>query len=393
MPHTFPVRTLVNTPSGPVTLTMERSRQPLPQGPDSQGPKLLYGPFFDALSRFLARDSWMPLRTALGKQQGDAPVPLEAIQRIELFSEKHGALYHVIRLRVLLSGRNAPPDVLNLAMNISVLPEQHAFLENEFHLLDELNKRFGSGYLPQTYLLGEGTYEDKEQNWDLRLFLAEWFEGFHEFHLTRPHGSEAQRIRVWYLDKGKDLLSPDQSLSLYREASVILTHFLDGKSFQQIYPWHHAAGDFILKPLPGRVELRMVTARDYRCLVSQESIHQEPWIAIIHFFTNLTFRMRLDRLEGTGELAWAGPECLPAVVEGFLHSWAEKRERNPLLPSSGEVLEVLRQFTLEEWTPLAELIVDDGLVEAAERSYLLSRLEEHVGVLFSCIHESQGLTR
>jgi hypothetical protein len=380
----LPVQLLVNTPSGPLALTAERARIVLPQGPDHNGPKLYYGPYLSALSRFLLSDSHGPLRRSLDKHL-ERKVAAEEIEALELISEKHGALYHVCRVQVHLEGGNT----CNLVMNVAVKPEQHAFLENEFNLLKELHSRFALPHLPRPYLLGETTYMNNgDDSRLLKIFVAEWFEGFHEFHLSQRSQEESPILRIWYLEGMRETLGPEQTRSLYRQAGAILTGYFDERSYCQIHPWHHAAGDFILKPASMDVELKLVTARGHRCLLRLDAGPDDLWIALIHFFLNLTLRLRLDRLEGTGDLAWAPSDCLSPILSGFLEAWSQKCEKAPILPSSADVMEALRSFTPDEWHGLAEVVIEDCQVESDESSFIHCRLDDHLRALQSVLHES-----
>ena len=47
--------------------------------------------------------------------------------------------------------------------------------------------------------------------------------------------------------------------------------------------------------------------------------HLAEKLAALAFFTNLTMRMRLDRVDGVGELVLAGDDVAVAAVEGFVH--------------------------------------------------------------------------
>jgi hypothetical protein len=123
-------------------------------------------------------------------------------------------------------------------------------------------------------------------------------------------------------------------------------------------------------------------------LVSIESGFSDGWIPIVHFFLNLSLRMRLDRLDGTGDMVWAVPACLRGVVSGFLEMWEKKAKKDPGLPRAPQVLEVLRSFTPEEWSSLADLVLVDGLVEADEMQFIQLRLEEHAVSLCEVLREA-----
>jgi hypothetical protein len=378
------VRFFIDGPDGLISFDAEHTKIPLPWGLDPGGAAITYGPYFTAIADFLSGSDWQALLTALG-QHLDRVVFWQEIESIEVISQKHGAFYHVAQLRVEISGR-----VFSLALNCAFGAQKQTFLESEFALLRELNKRFPLGMIPSAYVLGGSPGAVQGGGLALRAFIAEWFEGFHEFHLSRKSVGESPGIKVWGVRNSESFLDAHETLLLYSQASAILTAYFDAYSFQQIYPWHHAAGDFILKKQQDGVELRLITVRGYRPLLTLEPGGMDKWIPIVHFFINLSLRMRLDRLDGTGEMVWANSACLHGVVSGFLKKWEQKAKDDPGLPAAPQVLEVLRSFTHEEWLPFAGLVLDDGLVEADEFQFIQPRLEEHVVSLCEVLKAMDG---
>jgi hypothetical protein len=81
----------------------------------------------------------------------------------------------------------------------------------------------------------------------------------------------------------------------------------------QIFPWHHAAGDFVIRVDGEKTSVKMITVRDY---VPMAGIETEPdseqaiLDALVIFFIHLSVRMRLDRLDGVNEVVWAPDACL-----------------------------------------------------------------------------------
>jgi hypothetical protein len=219
----------------------------------------------------------------------------------------------------------------------------------------------------------------------MKSFIGEWLEGFHEFHLSRKSADDAFTIRVWDGGAARSFLDIEETRSLYHQASTILTSYLDPDSFSQIYPWHHAAGDFVLKRKSNGVDVRLITVRGYRPLVPVGSDPLDRWIPMAHFFLNMSLRMRLDRLDGTGDLVWASPDCLRGVVSGFLDAWRRKACENEGLPTASDVLEVLGSLTSEEWFSMADLILVDGLVEDEEAEFIQPLLEDHSISLWKAI--------
>jgi hypothetical protein len=192
--------------------------------------------------------------------------------------------------------------------------------------LCNLNHKYGLFCLPQTYFLEEtDPYSSAEVSPPLKVYLAEWLEGFHEFHLSIDPADGRQKIVLWD-NQRHDHYLPEAFISLiYKETARILTRYYDLHTFFQIHPWHLAAGDFIARLENDGVEVRLVAARQYGPLIGPEDL---PWEEALFFFLlNLTLRVRLDRLDGVGEIAWAGEGCLGSTIEGFFLALEEKVER------------------------------------------------------------------
>ncbi|ABK19702.1 hypothetical protein Sfum_4036 [Syntrophobacter fumaroxidans MPOB] len=381
-PQPFPVHLLVELPRGAVPLDARLARTPLPGGPASAAPGggILYGPYLEALAAFLARDSFAPLRNALSRLL-DHPVPLEAVEAVRITSVKHGAIYHVARITAHVASTE-----YSLAANTAMEPAQQAFLENEFHVLQELQSASAPPRLPRACLLGEATYRDgSAPPRPFMLSILEWFEDFHEFHTSRGGPRKGPAVRVWAGTRDDLFLNAEQERILYGGASAILTDCLDTRDFRQIYPWHHAAGDFVVRLQGDDLRVRLITARDYRSLLALDNAPQAIWIGIAHFFLNLSMRMRLDRWEGTGDLAWAGAHILDGVIAGFVNAWSRKSEKLPQLPSAKEVMSVLRSFSEDEWLALAEIVLPQAMVEKEEIAFLEERLGTHVTELSSAL--------
>jgi hypothetical protein len=377
----FPVRLFINSPQGLVAFSAEHASMPLPWGLDEEGPALAYGPYLNALASFLGRHGFQPLQTALSRHL-ERPVSVQEVQSLEIISQKHGAFYDVAQVCTKVGGKK-----VSFAVNSAVRPAQQALLEAEFAMLQDLNQRFPRGFIPRAYVWGESPCAAADDSGRmLKLFMVEWFDGYHEFHLSRRPPTDNTLIKVWDGREEDTFLSTEETLSVYHQAAAILTAYLDPGSFSQIYPWHHAAGDFILKRKEQGVELRLITARGYLPLVSVGDNPSEKWVPLVHFFLNLSLRMRLDRLDGVGDLAWAGPDCLHGVVAGFLEAWQMKAKEWSELPKASEVLDVLRSFTPEEWLFLSAPVLADGLTEAEELEYFQPCLEEHMTSLWRVLH-------
>jgi len=156
---------------------------------------------------------------------------------------------------------------------------------------------------------------------------------------------------LWDMDKGAHYISQRECFELYRQAARILTLYYNYHNFRQIYPWHHAAGDFVIKAKKGKIHIRLITIRDYSAVVDFSSRKRAAkLLGLIIFFLHLTVQMRVDRLDGVGQVVWAEDHCLEGTVTGFLDGWAERKKQiRKEIPSVGEVRDLLRRFSKDEW--------------------------------------------
>jgi hypothetical protein len=378
MPHllTKPTNTpspglFIASPSAPLQLTAENAGRPLPQGPDGDAPLLLYGPYLTALAGFLRQDSCRPLAEAHVRCFG-YELPWSELRAIDIISEKHGAFYNVARVRLGLSDRDCA-----FAVNTAATEHQKAVMVRELRALRELQTILREDLIPRILFEGEAKYDTEgEPSRILKVFMADWFEDFHEFHLS-SRTATPPGVVVWDTNRGENFLSDSQANEIYRKASRLLTLCYDEQSGRQVYPWHHAAGDFVVGSVEDGIAVRLITVRDYRRLIAEDGEGRDSLLDLVHFFLNLTLRMRLDRFDGTGELAWAGPRCLDACVAGFLDGCREKHRVASTFPGAPEILGFLRCFEEPEWRGFLEVVAPDGLVDPDEDGFLNQHLAEH----------------
>jgi hypothetical protein len=336
----IPVRVLATTPRGDVPLGTDARNRSLPPGSGPE-PTLTYGPYLDSVRRFLLRNSGGQLVAALRSHIGRTVNPDE-IKGIDIRTEKHGAFYHVVRVDAHLSERLA-----SLVLNVAAGELSRLTLQREYRLLRRLARRLPYPYLPRVFCQGAICYRaENEGTRRLHIVIGEWLSDYHEFHLHRRKGEGRVRLLLWDSTKGYRHLTDGQTSSLYRQAARILADYYDWNSFRQIYPWHHAAGDFVVREKNGEVDLRLITVRDYVPVVGYRTRRRAgKMLALILFFLHLTLQMRLDRLDGVGELVWAEETLLSHVIRGFLDAMSGKVGT----PSPSALHEILSTFTQEEW--------------------------------------------
>lgn len=279
--------------------------------PSASGPSVTLGQYFRAIKNVISRDTYGPLVDATASQLAE-DVCLADVEVIRICAEKHGSDYHPARIEVTVNGACAA-----FVMNVAVTARGKDRLRREFSLLKYLNGKCDFPFLPQTYFQGEAFFSAGRDGGSMVMFLADWFTGYHEFHLSIDESDGSRKLVVWNTVKGHQRLSPSQARQVYSQAAKIMTLYYDIETFEQIFPWHHAAGDFVVKTQDKSLDIRLVTARQYARMVDRSagiSVHE----ALLFFLLNLSVRMRLDRIDGVGGVAWADDECLGATLEGFV---------------------------------------------------------------------------
>ena len=264
-----------------------------------------YGRYFSAISNFCMATGWNRVLKAASRKL-EQPVIKNDLGYLSVFLEKHGAFYHPARLQVAVKDQT-----LSFVVNVAASNHGRQALSREVKALQRLNDQRPFGWFPQVYGNASG---------ELPMFLGDWFDGFHEFHLTRRPDNEELAVVTWDGTASRNLLSEKQTADLYRSAAMILTACYDPITSCQIFPWHHASGDFVARVEEEKVTVRLITVRDYVPLAGSaaEPDNERALLdALVVFFIHLSVRMRLDRLDGVKEVAWAPDRSLVPTVDGF----------------------------------------------------------------------------
>ncbi|MBE0426825.1 MAG: hypothetical protein IBX72_09285 [Nitrospirae bacterium] len=437
------IKYLVSSPYGDIPVNKRKWHLPL----EYDTLKTPYKTYFNLIREFLARDELKLLLEAASKKL-DRKIHLKEVNKISVRSEKHGFLYHPASIEVILKQGKVNPvrkgralnevglsNGVKFGLNVAISDVGKDWLREESSVLKRLNTKFNLPYLPEPYLFSELN--------NMSFLLEDWFEGYHEFHISRDKDG-AQRLKLWDFDHGYKYLSSEQSFELYKQASKILTLYYNFKDYSQILHWHHAAGDFVVRmgdennspspnpshqgrgnkrensfrvrvvedkreifhpgrghpalipsPLAGegkgegyfqdKIDVRLTTARRYEPpMVFRNKDPVNPFLGLFSFFLNLTVRMRMDKLNGTGEVAWADDICLEATITGFLEALKLKEELKNYIGSVEEFLGLLKSFGEEELKITFNSIID--LYTGEEYfAVLIENLEEHVRKLYATI--------
>ncbi|MEW6067859.1 MAG: hypothetical protein AB1610_06180 [Nitrospirota bacterium] len=387
------IRYLVASPFGDIPVANNRLDLPLEVDPL----KTSYRVYFKSIADFLMRENYVHLLQAI-KEKLDADTNIQELKEIIIRTEKHGALYHPASINVVFGN-----NTLKFGLNVAVTERGKDSLKKEFTLLKMLHDKFNLPYLPKPY------YADEVNS--MVFLLEEWFEGYHEFHLASTENG-GHKVKFWEYGKGDRFLSDAQAYEIYRQASLILTLYYDIENFKLIYPWHHAAGDFVAKiinennpPSPlfvkggdsksptlkkgdlggfldKKIDVRLTTVRGYEPFLNVEEDIVHPTLALFYFLLHLSIQMRLDRLDGVGDVVWADETCIDATLSGFVQSLEHKKDFRDSIGSATSFLNLLISFSIDDlkntFRPIAAQfehtkdfpIIEKNLEDHVSRFYL-----------------------
>ena len=364
--HIPSIKYLVSAPCGDVPVDAGRLDLPLECDPL----RTPYRIYFQSIKNLIERDGFYLIGKAANKRCG-REVDKNEIGEIIVRAEKHGVLYHPASLELVLGeGR------LKFGLNVAFSETGRNWLKKEFSVIQKINTKCALPYLPEVYFF----YEEEP----VAFLLEEWFGGYHEFHISERVGGR-RVMKLWEFGRGYRDLSAEQSFEIYRQASKILSLYYDLGDFSQIYPWHHAAGDFIARVEDSGIDVRLTTARDYNpYMVFQEKETINPVIALFYFLLNLIVRMRLDRLDGVGDTVWAEDFCLEASVSGFLDGLRLKGELRNYFNPETEFFALVKSFRPEDlktaYSPLVDLYNGTG-----DYPVITANFERHVEALYATL--------
>lgn len=380
------VRFLFSSPEGDIPADETLLARRFMVNPLEEHPRLKLGDYFRAIEHFLFVRQNESLSDLLS-QKWQRPVHAGDIEEVLIRSEKHGTLYHLASVEIL-----APGSRSRFALSTAVSEINRHWLAEEFGTLQYLQDTFRLPYLPQAHFLETLEWQTAGGPVVLSLMMGEWFEDYHEWHLTRAESGEAEPV-IWDLQKGYRKAGDLESHEIYFQASRILTLYYSMSTSLHIHPWHHAAGDFVVKSAGEIVDVRLTTARGYEPLVTfSEDQDINPVMALLYFFLDLSFRMRLDRWEGVGEMAWAGDPCVKPSVEGFLQALREMETEGRYGPGNvDDFRSLLRTFGEKDLLSLYRTFFVDYRRESEEMGSVAEReIEGHCRSLFRVIQTLPG---
>ncbi len=372
---------LFSSPEGDILLGPEDLARPFLIAPEKAHPYLTLKHYFESIRTFFL-EGLATVPSSFWKEKIHGPIRPDDIQSLNIQSEKHGALYHIASVEVVVKGQK-----MKFAVSSAASDRGKTTLRKEYDILLHLNDHYGLPYLPEVYYKGDVECGNGAKGHeDLVMVLAEWFEGFHEWHYGFDQKENRNRIRIWDMKSENRFVSDEEAFDLLRQAAGVLTLYYDTQTFDQVHPWHHAAGDFIIKTGERGIDVRLITVRGYRSIMDQLADDTvNPIIALVYFFLNLTIRMRLDKLDGVGKTLWAEDYAVPAAVTGFAEALHTKKETCPL-GTVDDFLHLLQSFQEEElkrlFQPLMRLYEQD---DPEELAIIEKNLSDHIRLLHDAL--------
>ena len=379
------IKYLVSAPNGDIPVSTDELAIPFKITPSENHPFLTLEDYFEAIKNFILKDNGKPL-IAVSRKQSDKDISLENIRKLLIRSEKHGVLYHLASVEIFFGTWS-----IKLSVSTAVFKKGREWLTHEFDILKFLDRTFNLPYLPKPYFAGAIERHAGPSKETLSMVLADWFEDYHEWHLSIDKKSGKQRVCIWDLKNGHGFASEEESHEIFTKAAKILTLYYDTRNFSQIYPWHHAAGDFVIKRTHGTIDVKLTTARRYESFMgffSDENV--DPVIALIYFFLNLTIRIRLDRLDGLGDTVWAGNFAVETATKGFFEALRIMETEGRYYPGKvDDLLSLLKSFSPEEIEKLLYSVLEMYRKDdPGDFSIIQSNLKGHANQLYRAI---QGL--
>ncbi len=343
-------------------------------------PCLTLGDYFRAATSALLEKDAQPLISCLKAVSG-VNLLRRDVDKIVVRSEKHGALYHVASIDIHAAGLK-----IKLALNTALSSSSAFMLEKEYRTLESLSSKENPSLIPIPFWK---TKVNAGRQGEYFLFaFVRWFDDYHEWHISGRDKRNKDIITIWDAGRRYRRATHKEVYDIYRLASRLLTLYYDTLSFSQIRPWHHAAGDFVVGKKDGITDVRLISARDYSpSPLFCSGKKPLPILALIYFLLELSVRMRLDKIDGTGNASWAGKTSCHGAVDGFFEG-VGKLESDKRLAGvhRNELISVIRSFEPAEYLRLLEPIADMIASEdQADYDLILSNLEDHSHDLYQTV--------
>lgn len=347
-------------------------------------PRLTLDDYFQALSRFLLEEHAETFLAILADMHNVPHLSISSLDKVDLYSEKLGVFYHIASIHIHYAG-----TITKLTVSTAFTPVGEKCLARDFKILNRLRTYTREPCLPRMFFMAgtrpvNGNTEDSFQ-----MAVAEWLDGFHEWHFSHDPETGKLRIILWDSLNGSRFLQDRSAKQIFRQMARTLTICFNPHSGEQICRWHNAAGDFIVKENDGNIDTRLTTVRDYHPLMEYDhGTADNDLMRLIFFFLDLTVRISMDRLDGTGAPVWADESFLKPVLKGFLDGLLIMEDKKRLQPGiNHEILQLLKHMDKTEMQVLFQPLTDIYHNKDSDMDYtlIISNLGNHIKGLLNTI--------
>ncbi len=368
------------TPSGPIECdeALLRSRIPTQRRRrgESVNSALSLHSYFLAIETFLSRN----LNNVLEAVEKTHGTKASTIDMIKIVAEKHGSDYHPARVII-----ECDAGTVSLAVNVAFTQRGRERMASEYSTLAYLTRTFPRRFVPRVFFSGsEFVGARAATGCHVSLFVAEWYDGFHEFHLeSGAPNSEASAV-LWDPSSWDVRLDQNELSEIYRQAGYILTYYYDVSRYCEIFPWHHAAGDFVVMRTHNLIDVRLITARQYAPRIElRDDDPDNKAIAALMFLVNLTLRTRLDRCQGTGDIVWGPERSVTDTIHGFSRALGDQVTEGRLTRSNFQgIVNYLAQISPAELTRGFLAALDSYDPRAPDIPVIRAHLDAHIFSVF-----------
>jgi len=335
-----------SSPSGDVPVDAETLARPFIVEPLQTHPFLTLADFFHLVTHFVLGKAAPNLVSALSHYWGQN-IALQDIDSAIIRYEKYGSLYQIVSAELIYGNLRA-----KFGVSAAMTPGARESIKDEYNLLSYFNTKTGLSYLPRVFCIHSQDIRKSDQTDTVILMLAEWFEGYHEWHFSKDEEGRT-RIIIWDMGGGQRPASDDEAYAIIKEASFILTSCYSVETAERVFPWHNGAGDFVVNATPGKLGVKLIALRGYEPFTSNDPLETaNPAWGMLQFIIELTTRMRLDKLEGMGDTTWADRSFVGAAIDGFLQAMATKEAQGQCgslnVPEFVKSLKALSQDEVEQ---------------------------------------------
>jgi len=369
---------------GDVLLNKEMLERPFLLNPFQPHPFMLLEDYFAAIKKFILQKSGASIIRILERVLR-RDLEISDLEKITIRYEKYGTLYQIASVEIIVGA-----DKVKFGASMALTSEAKAQMALEYEIIEKLNQMLNQdiNYIPDMYLKSVIRVERKEITDTVVISLFEWFEDYHEWHVKKDDGGE--HIVIWDLQSGYRLATDKQVYDIIKHASKILTLYYNVQTYDQIFPWHNGAGDFVAKFEEDKADARLITVRGYGPLVlSDEREFIDPLKALVLFFLSITVKMRIDRDDGMGKHVWADSITPLPVIDGLLEGLRVQESKGMCPPDSRNMVRhVLKGMELDEInTMLNSQLSIYSHIDPVDSQIIAEHLEQHAKEVFQALRE------